>query len=66
MWQRIRYGVRWRPSERLALAVRALDLKSVKSVIISMDPLYPGNLSLRSTLQKTFTDNERSSRTILI
>ncbi|KAL6733356.1 hypothetical protein Aduo_004007 [Ancylostoma duodenale] len=48
MWQRIRYGVRWRPDERLALAIRALDLKSVKSVNISFDPLYPGNLSIRT------------------
>ncbi|ETN69733.1 hypothetical protein NECAME_15119 [Necator americanus] len=48
MWQSIRYGVRWRPQERLALAIRALDLKSVKSVNISLDPLYPGNLSIRT------------------
>ncbi|KAK6037956.1 hypothetical protein COOONC_24539, partial [Cooperia oncophora] len=38
MWQRIRYGVRWKPAERLALAARALDMKSVKSVDISLDP----------------------------
>ncbi|VDM37011.1 unnamed protein product [Toxocara canis] len=47
MWERIRYGVRWIPSERLALANRALDLKNVKSIAISMDPFYPGNGSLR-------------------
>ncbi|KHJ75830.1 hypothetical protein OESDEN_24553, partial [Oesophagostomum dentatum] len=48
MWQRIRYGVRWKPDERLALAIRALNLKSVKTVNISLDPLYSGNLSIRT------------------
>ncbi|KAE9419549.1 hypothetical protein Angca_006620 [Angiostrongylus cantonensis] len=47
MWQRIRYGVRWRPGERLALAIRALDLKSVKSVNISLDPLHHDTSSIR-------------------
>lgn len=47
MWQRIRYGVRWKPKERLALAVRALDLKSVKSIDISIDPFHQGNYSIR-------------------
>ncbi|KAK6059786.1 hypothetical protein COOONC_02561 [Cooperia oncophora] len=47
MWQRIRYGVRWKPAERLALAARALDMKSVKSVDISLDPLHNGTASIR-------------------
>ncbi|KAK5969346.1 Mitochondrial Ribosomal Protein Large [Trichostrongylus colubriformis] len=48
MWQRIRYGVRWKPKERLDLAIRALDLKSVKSVEISLDPFHSGNRSIRA------------------
>ncbi|KJH46901.1 hypothetical protein DICVIV_07027 [Dictyocaulus viviparus] len=47
MWQCIRYGVRWKPSERLALAIRALNLKSVKSIHISLDPLHHSNSSIR-------------------
>lgn len=47
MWERIRCGVRWRPRERAALAARALDLRKVKSVDISLDPFHPGNTSLR-------------------
>nr|CDJ88860.1 ATPase domain containing protein [Haemonchus contortus] len=47
MWQRIRYGVRWKPAERFALAARALDLKRVKSVDISLDPFHSGNESIR-------------------
>ncbi|VDK17310.1 unnamed protein product [Anisakis simplex] len=42
MWEKIRYGVRWKPSERLALANRGLDLRNVKSISISMDPFYRG------------------------
>uniref|UniRef100_A0A0N5AMD8 L51_S25_CI-B8 domain-containing protein n=1 Tax=Syphacia muris TaxID=451379 RepID=A0A0N5AMD8_9BILA len=48
MWQRIRHGVRWIPRERFALAARAVDMKDVKSVLISLDPFHPGNQSLRS------------------
>ncbi|PAV59403.1 hypothetical protein WR25_03528 [Diploscapter pachys] len=48
MWEKIRYGVRWKPRERFALACRSLNLKSVKSVDISFDPLRPGNESIRS------------------
>uniref|UniRef100_A0A0M3HNN4 Large ribosomal subunit protein mL53 n=1 Tax=Ascaris lumbricoides TaxID=6252 RepID=A0A0M3HNN4_ASCLU len=47
MWERIRYGVKWVPSERLALANRALDLKNVKTIDISIDPFHPGNGSIR-------------------
>uniref|UniRef100_A0A1I7XTB0 SEP domain-containing protein n=1 Tax=Heterorhabditis bacteriophora TaxID=37862 RepID=A0A1I7XTB0_HETBA len=47
MWQNIRYGVRWNPSERLALAIRGMDLKSVKNIEISLDPFHPGNQAIR-------------------
>lgn len=47
MWQKIRYGVRWNPAEKLALATRALNLQKVKTVDISIDPLHPGNQSIR-------------------
>ncbi|GMR35563.1 hypothetical protein PMAYCL1PPCAC_05758 [Pristionchus mayeri] len=48
MWQKIRYGVKWNQAERLALGVRAIDLQKVKSIDISMDPLYEGNQSIRA------------------
>ena len=47
MWERIRYGVRWKPIERFALAARALNLKDVNSVHISFDPFHPSTNSLR-------------------
>lgn len=56
MWQRIRYGVRWNPAERLALATRALDLKTVKSIDISIDPLHGDTLSIRYA-SVTFVEN---------
>ncbi|GMT13397.1 hypothetical protein PFISCL1PPCAC_4694 [Pristionchus fissidentatus] len=48
MWQKIRYGVRWNPGERLALGIRAIDLQKVKSIDISMDPLHEENHSIRT------------------
>ncbi|CAI5443411.1 unnamed protein product [Caenorhabditis angaria] len=48
LWSKIRYGVRWNPEERLALATRALNLSKVKNIEISMDPLHPDNLSIRT------------------
>lgn len=54
MWQRIRYGVRWNPAERLALATRGLDLKTVKSIDISFDPFHSGNNSLRYAIFGVF------------
>ncbi|CAO4363830.1 unnamed protein product [Caenorhabditis nigoni] len=48
LWSKIRYGVRWNPAERLALATRALNLQKVKSIDISMDPLHHDNLSIRT------------------
>ncbi|CAI4222028.1 unnamed protein product [Auanema sp. JU1783] len=48
MWQSIRYGVRWNPAERLALASRGLNLSKVKAIDISMDPFHTGNHSLRT------------------
>ncbi|VDL69972.1 unnamed protein product [Nippostrongylus brasiliensis] len=59
MWQRIRYGVRWKPQERLALAIRALDMKSVKSVDISLDPLREGNHSVRKFWHSIMTPKVR-------
>uniref|UniRef100_A0A1I7YDJ2 Large ribosomal subunit protein mL53 n=1 Tax=Steinernema glaseri TaxID=37863 RepID=A0A1I7YDJ2_9BILA len=50
MWQKIRYGVRWNPSERLALANRGLNLKDVKSIEFSFDPFHTGNQSIREFL----------------
>ncbi|CAI2325770.1 unnamed protein product [Caenorhabditis sp. 36 PRJEB53466] len=47
LWTKIRYGVRWNPAERLALATRALNLEKVKTIDISMDPLHADNLSIR-------------------
>lgn len=47
MWQLIRQGVRWRPRERYALAMRGLDLAKVKSVKISFDPFYEDNAAIR-------------------
>ncbi|CAJ0576488.1 unnamed protein product, partial [Mesorhabditis spiculigera] len=47
MWQQIRQGVRWNPSERFALACRGLDLKKVKSVEIAFDPCHPDTSALR-------------------
>lgn len=49
MWQRIRSGVRWRPKERFALAVRAMNMKDVKTIFLSFDPFRPGSGSLRFT-----------------
>ncbi|KAK0426448.1 hypothetical protein QR680_009715 [Steinernema hermaphroditum] len=50
MWEKIRYGVRWKPTERLALANRALNLKDVKSIDFSFDPFHTGNRSIREFL----------------
>ncbi|MFH4980765.1 hypothetical protein AB6A40_007474 [Gnathostoma spinigerum] len=47
MWERIRYGVKWRPNERLALAFRGLNMETVDSVKFSFDPFFDGNRSLR-------------------
>lgn len=47
MWESIRYGVRWKPKERFSLAARALNLKDVSSVHISMDPFHSETNSLR-------------------
>uniref|UniRef100_A0A7E4VAZ7 Large ribosomal subunit protein mL53 n=1 Tax=Panagrellus redivivus TaxID=6233 RepID=A0A7E4VAZ7_PANRE len=47
MWQSIRAGVRWRPVERFALSVRAINLKDVNSVHISLDPFHHDTNSLR-------------------
>ncbi|CAJ0960185.1 unnamed protein product, partial [Mesorhabditis belari] len=48
MWQRIRYGVRWVPRERFALACRGLNLAKVKTVDITFDPFHPSTRAIRS------------------
>ncbi|KAI6183235.1 hypothetical protein M3Y97_00467300 [Aphelenchoides bicaudatus] len=47
MWEHIRRGVRWRINERYGLAVRGLNLSTVKAVKISLDPFYHDNLAMR-------------------
>uniref|UniRef100_A0A914WSV8 Large ribosomal subunit protein mL53 n=1 Tax=Plectus sambesii TaxID=2011161 RepID=A0A914WSV8_9BILA len=47
MWQRIRFGVKWKPAEMQALAVRGLNLQKVKNIRVSFDPFHPNNRSLR-------------------
>ncbi|CAD5220058.1 unnamed protein product [Bursaphelenchus okinawaensis] len=47
MWSKIRFGVRWKPAEAQSLAVRGLDLKGVKAIKISMDPLRNDTTALR-------------------
>ncbi|KAH7716784.1 Protein MRPL-53 [Aphelenchoides avenae] len=48
MWERIRWGVRWTPLERQRLAARALNLKPVKSILVSFDPFFKDNVALRT------------------
>lgn len=48
MWEKIRFGVRWRVGERTALAMRGVDLKNVQSIHFSFDPFHPGCGSLRT------------------
>ncbi|CAD6192206.1 unnamed protein product [Caenorhabditis auriculariae] len=59
MWQKIRYGVRWNPAERLALATRALNLQKVKNIDISLDPLHHDNLSIRTFWHSVMTPKVR-------
>uniref|UniRef100_A0A915PL17 Large ribosomal subunit protein mL53 n=1 Tax=Setaria digitata TaxID=48799 RepID=A0A915PL17_9BILA len=48
MWERIRFGARWRTGERTALAIRGMDLKNVKSIQFSFDPFHHDCRSLRT------------------
>lgn len=47
MWTRIRKGIRWVPQERFALALKAVNLKDVKTIKISLDPFNQNNQSIR-------------------
>lgn len=47
MWLKIRQGVRWKPREQFSLACKALDLKNVKTIEVSLDPFNPKNESIR-------------------
>ncbi|KAI1714169.1 Mitochondrial Ribosomal Protein, Large [Ditylenchus destructor] len=47
MWGKIQYAARWNPETRLKAAARAINLAQVKKIVISLDPFYKGNTSLR-------------------
>lgn len=47
MWHRILYGAKWDPAAYMRLAVRALDLKDVNKIKISIDPFHPETVSIR-------------------
>lgn len=47
MWERIRFGARWRTGERTALAMRGVDLKNVELIHFSFDPFYNDCRALR-------------------
>lgn len=65
MWNEIRFGVRWRMRERMALAARGVNLENVKSVKISLDPFHEDTHSLRQVnlplIPYPFSDNSGSS-----
>ncbi|GMS86706.1 hypothetical protein PENTCL1PPCAC_8881 [Pristionchus entomophagus] len=65
MWQEIRYGVRWNPSEKLALGIRSLGLQKVKSIDISMDPLYEGTPNQRTFWHAVMTPRVRMTNPTL-
>ncbi|CAK5019721.1 unnamed protein product [Meloidogyne enterolobii] len=47
LWGRIRYGVHWDRKEQTELAVKALNLRKVLSVQLSMDPFSGDSTALR-------------------
>ncbi|KAF7638322.1 Adenylate kinase isoenzyme 6-like protein [Meloidogyne graminicola] len=48
LWGRIRHGVQWNRNEQKELVVKALNLRNVYSVQLSMDPFSGDSTALRS------------------
>ncbi|KAI6198102.1 hypothetical protein M3Y94_01305100 [Aphelenchoides besseyi] len=48
MWTHIRQSLRWNLTERFAVAARGLDLTTVSSIRVSLDPFHKDTESVRN------------------
>lgn len=61
MWARIRHGVRWDRTEQTELALKALNLKEIKSLDISFDPFFKDTATLRDFWHKMTVPKVRAT-----
>ncbi|KAL7075181.1 hypothetical protein ACQ4LE_005613 [Meloidogyne hapla] len=61
LWGRIRHGVHWDRKEQTELAVKALNLRNVLSIQLSMDPFSGDNTALRQLWHKLSTPKVRAT-----
>lgn len=47
MWSKIKFGVKWIPDIKFAMAIKGLNLSNVKDIHISIDPFFKDNKAVR-------------------